>query len=74
MTNLHIYNHDIEKRQVSLMYFCSAKNMEQFTSQLSVSSPNNNKSIFTGIPIKFNLFISKNIIIRVTVKLLQCSK
>jgi hypothetical protein len=50
MTNLHIhvyiYNHDIEKLQVSLMYFCTAKNMEQFTSQLSVSFPNNNKSIF----------------------------
>jgi hypothetical protein len=38
--------------------------MEQFISQLSVSFPNNNKSIFTGIPIKFNLFISNNIIIR----------
>jgi cell wall assembly regulator SMI1 len=52
MTNLHIhvyiYNHDIEKLQVSLMYFCTAKNMEQFTSQLSVSFPNNNKSMFTG--------------------------
>ena len=43
------------------MYFCTAKNMEQFISQLSVSFPNNNKSIFTGIPIKFNLFISNNI-------------
>jgi hypothetical protein len=46
------------------MYLCTAKNMEQFISQLSVSFPNNNKSIFTGIPIKFNLFISNNIIIR----------
>jgi hypothetical protein len=27
---------------------------------------NNDKSIFTGIPIKFNLFISNNIIIRIT--------
>ena len=65
----HIYNHDIEKRQVSLMYFCTAKNMEEITSQL-----NNNKSIFTGNPIKFNLFISNNIIIRITVKLLPCNK
>jgi hypothetical protein len=30
--------------------------------------------MFTGIPIKFNLFISNNIIIRLTVKLLQCNK
>ena len=73
-THIYIYNHDIKKRQVSLMYFCTAKNMEQFTSPLSVSFPNNNKSIFTGIPIKFNLFISNNIIIRVTVKLLQYNK
>ena len=33
----HIYNHDIEKRQVSLMYFCTAKNMEEITSQPQVS-------------------------------------
>jgi len=31
------HDHVIENRQVSLMYFCTAKNMEQFTSQLSVS-------------------------------------
>jgi hypothetical protein len=37
------------------------------------SAPNNNKSIFTGIPIKFNLFISNNIIIRDKVNLLQCN-
>ena len=71
---MYIHNHDIEKLQVSLMYFCTAKNMEQFTSQLSVSFPNNNKSMFTGIPIKFNLFVLNNIIIRLTVKMLQCNK
>jgi hypothetical protein len=49
---------------VSSRHIIKAKNMEQFISQLSVSFPNNNKSIFTGIPIKFNLFISNNIIIR----------
>ena len=30
---------------------------------------NYDKSIFTGIPIKFNLFISNNIIIRITANL-----
>ena len=53
-----------EKRQVSLMYFCIARNMQQITSQLSVSFQNDNKSIFTGIPIKFNFFVSNNIIIK----------
>jgi hypothetical protein len=56
------------------MYFCTAKNMEQFISQLSVSFPNNNRTIFTGIPIKFNLFISNNIIIRDKVNLFQSNK
>ena len=56
------------------MYFCAEKHMEEIISQLSVSFPNNNKSIFTGIPIKFNLFISNNIIIRDKVNLLQCNK
>jgi len=46
--------------------------MEQFyISQLIVSIPNNNKSIFTGIQIKFNLFISNNIIIHNKVNLLH---
>jgi hypothetical protein len=39
------------------LYHANSTNMKQFISQLSVSFPNNNKSIFTGIPIKFNLFI-----------------
>ena len=38
----NIYDHDIEKQQVFLMYFCTAKNMEQFISQLNLSFPNNN--------------------------------
>ena len=74
MTNLQTFMIMTEKRQMFLMYFCTAKNMEQFISQLSVSFPNNNKSIFTGIPIKFNLFISNNIIIRDKVNLLRCNK
>ena len=74
MTNLQTFMIMTEKRQMFLMYFCTAKYMEQFISQLSVSFPNNNKSIFTGIPIKFNLFISNNIIIGDKVNLLQCNK
>jgi hypothetical protein len=45
-----------------------------YHSFISVSFPNNNKSIFTGIPIKFNLFISNNIIIRDKVNMLLCNK
>jgi len=33
MTKLQIYDHIIEKGRVYLMYFCTAKNTEQFTSQ-----------------------------------------
>ena len=46
------------------MYSFTAKIMQQFILQLRVSFQNNIKSILTGIPIKFNLFISNNIIIR----------
>jgi len=49
----------MEKRQVHLMYFCTAaKNREWFTRQWSVPFPSNCRSTVVAIPIKFNLFYS----------------